>query len=67
MAAVMPGTTSNGTPAAAQRFAFFAAAAEDERIAAFQAHHALARLALSTSSALICSCVIEWLAAFLPT
>ena len=61
MAAVMPGTTSKRTPAAREGLALFAAAAEDEGVAALEADDAPAGAApCSTSSALICSWVIEW-------
>ena len=56
-AAVIPGTTSKSTPACAQRFDFFAGAAEDQRIAALQADHRALLAAYETSSALISSCV----------
>ena len=55
----MPGTTSNGTPAAAQRLGLLAAAPEHERVAALQPHDASRRSRpRSTSSALISSWVI---------
>ena len=38
MADVMPGTTSNGTPAVEQAPGLLAAPGEDERIAALEAH-----------------------------
>ena len=41
--AVTPGTTSNATPAAAQRLGLLAAAAEHERVASLQAHDRRAR------------------------
>ena len=52
----MPGTISTGMPARTQLLRLFAAAAEDERVAAFQAHHPFARCA-RRSAAVICSCV----------
>jgi hypothetical protein len=39
-AAVIPGTTSKGTPASAQGGHLFGGAAEDERVAALEANHA---------------------------
>ena len=39
---VMPGTTSNGTPAASERLGLLAAAAEHERVAALEPHDACA-------------------------
>ena len=40
IADVMPGTTSNGTPAACSSECLFAATTEEERVAALQPHHA---------------------------
>ena len=40
IAEVMPGTTSNGTPAACSAACLLAAPAEEERIAALQPYHA---------------------------
>ena len=55
--AVTPGTISNGTPGVGQRFGFLAAAPEQERVAALQAHHFSPRRARSMSMAQISSCV----------
>ena len=55
---VTPGTISNGMPGGGQRFDLFAAAPEDERIAALQPHHGpAAARALDQHAREISSCV----------
>ena len=68
MADVMPGTTSNGTPAVGQRRRLLAAPGEHERVAALEPHDRVAPARpRSTSSALISSCAIVTCPGALPT
>ena len=67
MAAVMPGTTSNGTPAAASASHSSPPRPKTNGSPPLSRTTRLPARACATRTPLICSCVMEWDAARLPT